>query len=305
MMAKTNNPATTIYPVLGSSLDLWFLRVSGHGLGNCFYTYFHAVALAEKHGAKVIAPPWFCLKIGPLLRRSASKRLYWRMFKPLAEDIRGIRKFVTLLRSYRGRRIIKIGDSTDPVPVGGALNLIVSDRFTFRGLHPYRTLIRQRLLGIVRDPVPENHGWGTGNYIAVHVRLGDFAAVTDPAVISRGDPNLQIPLSWYGTLITALRKRYSEKLIYVFSDGNEPQLQPLLELGAVFYRSGSDMTDLLAMAGASILVGSNSTYSRWAAFLGDMPSIWLKTSKQAEKPSGPETPMLFFALDAHEPALWP
>jgi hypothetical protein len=58
------------------------------------------------------------------------------------------------------------------------------------------------------------------------------------------------------------------------------------------------------MAGASILVGSNSTYSRWAAFLGNMPSIWLKTSVEAEKPSADETPILYTSLDCTEPALW-
>src|ERR1700690_1725111 len=98
-MTNPSGPPTVIYPVLGSSVDLWFVRISGHGLGNCFYTYFHAVALADKHGAALIAPPWFCLKIGPLLRGSASKRLYWRMFTPFAGDIRGIRKLLTLLLS--------------------------------------------------------------------------------------------------------------------------------------------------------------------------------------------------------------
>jgi hypothetical protein len=304
-MTNPSRESTVIYPVLGSSLDLWFVRISGHGLGNCFYTYFHAVALAEKHGATLVAPPWFCLKIGPLLRGSASKRLYWRMFKPFAADIRGIRKFRTLLLSYRKRQVVKVGNVTEPALVAGATNFVVSDQFTFRGLHPHRALIRERLLGIVKDRVPESHDWGSGNYIAVHVRLGDFAAVADTARINRGEPNLQIPLSWYITLIAALRKRYADKEIYLFSDGGEGQLKPLIELGAKLYRSGSDMTDLLAMAGASVLVGSNSTYSRWAAFLGDMPTIWLKTSAQAEKPSAAETPILFIPLDAQEPALWP
>ena len=80
---------------------------------------------------------------------------------------------------------------------------------------------------------------------------------------------------------------------------------PLLEMGATLYRSGSDMTDLLAMSGASILVGSNSTYSRWAVFLGDMPSIWVKREVQEEKPSGAETPILYVPIDATDPALWP
>jgi len=91
----------------------------------------------------------------------------------------------------------------------------------------------------------------------------------------------------------------------VFSDGKEQDLQPLLELGAVLYQYGSDITDLLAMAGAAIVVGSNSTYSRWAVFLGNMPSIWLQRQGGTEKPSATDTPILYVPIDDAEPLLWP
>jgi hypothetical protein len=303
-MFKTDNTSTVVYPVLGSKFDLWFLRVSGHGLGNCFYTYFHAVALAEMCGASVVAPPWFSLKIGPLLRGESSKRLYWRMFKPFAGELHGLRKLFTLLWSYRKRVTLAIGGSQEPVVVKGTVNFVASSKFSFLGLHAHRSVIRQRMLGIVNDPIPANHCWGSGGYIAVHVRLGDFAEVADRALVNSGEPNVRIPLTWYINLTRALRKRYTDKSIYIFSDGDDKTLRPLLDLGAKSYRSGSDMTDLLAMSGASILVGSNSTYSRWAAFLGDMPSIWLKTTLAAEKPSAPNTPILYVPLDSIEPALW-
>jgi Glycosyl transferase family 11 len=303
-MVKADDRSTVVYPVLGSNIDLWFMRVAGHGLGNCFYTYFHAVALAEKHGAAVVAPPWFSLKIGPLLRGQHSKRLYWRMFRPFAGEIHGVKKLLTLMGSYRKRVILKVGESTEPVVVKGALNFIVSGKFTFLGLHAHRSVIRERLLGTVNDPVPADHRWGKGSYIAVHIRLGDFAEVADQSLIDNAQPNLRIPMSWYMNLTRALRKRYSDTPIYIFSDGEEKMLTPILDLGAKLYRTGSDMTDLLAMSGASILVGSNSTYSRWAAFLGNMPSIWLKTLVDVEKPSAPETPILYVSLDCIEPVLW-
>jgi hypothetical protein len=225
------------------------------------------------------------------------------MFKPFAGEIHGVTKLLMLLRAYRRRVTLKIGESTEPVVVKDNLNFLVSTRFTFHGLHAHRTVIRERIMGIVNDPVPENHRWGSGDYIAVHVRLGDFA-VADPALIDRGEPNLRIPMAWYVNLLSALRKRCRDRSIYIFSDGDEKTLQPLLDQGAKLYRSGSDMTDLLAMSGASILVGSNSTYSRWAAFLGNMPSIWLKTTADVEKPTAPETPILYVPLDTVEPALW-
>ena len=303
-MVRTLDRSTIVYPVLGSNADLWFMRVAGHGLGNCFYTYFHAVALAERYGATVVAPAWFTLKLGPLLRGEGSKRLYWRMFKPFAGEIHGSRKLFTLLRSYPRRTILRVGESVEPVVVRGALNCIVSSKFTFEGLHALRSLIRERILGTANDPVPTDHRWGEGGYIAVHIRLGDFAEAVDHRLVSSGQPNLRIPMTWYLSLVRALRKRYSDKDIYIFSDGDERMLRPLLDQGAKLYRTGSDMTDLLAMSGASVLVGSNSTYSRWAAFLGNMPSIWLKTTAHVEKPTAAETPIMYVPLDAGEPALW-
>ncbi len=294
---------TLVYPVLGGNWDLAFVRVSGHGLGNCFYTYFHAVALAEKSEARLVAPPWLCLKIGPLLRGSASKRLYWRMFKPFDGDLHGLAKVFALLRSYRRRSTLIVGGPSEPVVARGTLNCVVSDQFTFVGLHPHRSKIRERLIGIMRDPIPNNHRWGNGDYVAMHVRMGDFAKVTDLKRIERGEPNLRIPLGWYLNLIAVLRKRYPNKAIYLFSDGDEAALRSLLDQGVTLYRSGSDVTDLLMMAGASILVGSNSTYSRWAAFLGNMPSIWLKTKTVMEKPSDRASPVSYVGLEDTNPTL--
>lgn len=292
-----------MYPLLGSSLDLGVARVAGHGLGNCFYTYFHAAVLAQRSSARLIAPPWFSVKMGPVLRGSTSRRFYWRMFGPLDGDLSGVQKVNALL--FRRPRVVHQVDGTsEPILVPGALNLVASTRFTFMGLHSHRQMIRERLLGIVKDPVPTGHGWGRAPYIAVHVRLDDFFPAVDPKRILSGESNLQIPMSWYLSIIDALRRRFGDREIRIFSDGTEEQLEPLLKLGARLYRSGSDMTDLLAMSGASLLVGSNSTYSRWAAFLGDMPSIWLKTSKPGEQPTNPQTPVLYIALDDSRPTLW-
>jgi len=135
--------------------------------------------------------------------------------------------------------------------------------------------------------------------------MGEFAATTDPKLITSEKANVRIPLSWYVNVVKALCKRWPDRRIYVFSDGKEQELRPLLELGATLYQSGSDITDLLAMAGASIVVGSNSTYSRWAVFLGNMPSIWLKRQVDAEKPSAEGTPILHVPIDDVEPVLWP
>jgi hypothetical protein len=292
--------------LLGSVHDLWFVRMSGSGLGNAFYNYFQAVALADRCDATVIVPPWFSVKIGPMLRGQSGKRFYLGMFKPYRGEMRGLRKLWVLLSRYRRRQVVEIDGCRPAALAKGMLNIVtVNNKFTFEGLYPHRDAIRQRILGIVNDPVPPGHCWGQGKFIAVHVRMGEFAQASDTKVITGGQSNVRIPLSWYVHLVKNLCARYPQMPVSIFSDGKERELAPLLESGATLYRSGSDMTDLLAMSSASILVGSNSTYSRWAAFLGDMPSIWVKRELQEEKPSGPDTPILYVPIDATDPPLWP
>jgi hypothetical protein len=304
-MSKKGQSTTLVYPALGSVYDLWFLRISGSGIGNAFYNYFQAVVLADQCDAMVIVPPWFSLKIGPMLRGQSGKRFYLGMFKPYPGEIRGLRKLGVLLSRYRTRKIVEIDGCRPTALAKGMLNIVtMNNKFTFEGLHPHRDAIRHRILGIVNDPVPPEHTWGGGKFIAVHVRMGEFAQVSDLKLLTGGQTNVRIPLSWYAHLVLKLRALYPQMPVLIFSDGKESELAPLLESGAALYRSGSDMTDLLAMSSASILVGSNSTYSRWAAFLGDMPSIWIKREVQEEKPSSPNTPILYVPVDATDPALW-
>jgi hypothetical protein len=158
-------------------------------------------------------------------------------------------------------------------------------------------MIRDRLLSIIDDRIPAEHSWGRSGFVAVHVRLGDFVAPLDTKSLLSGKANVRIPLEWYVKVVRELRAANPTRDIYIFSDGKDEELAPLLNLGAKPYRSGSDIQDLLALSSASMLVGSNSTYSKWAAFLGDMPSIWVKKLVAEEKPSAAETPLLHVSVD--------
>jgi len=298
-------PITLFYPSLGSVRDLWFVRLSGAGLGNGFFSYFHAVVLAQKHHGVVITPPWFALKLGPILRGEKSKRFYWRMFKPYPGEIAGVKKLMALLRGFPSRHVVEVAYDKESRVAGGLLNIVHCPKFTFQGLHEHRDTIRRRLLGIINDTVPAGHVWGKAPFIAVHVRLGDFRTVRNVEEIRSGVANSRIPLSWYVNVVRALRLRYPDMPVRIFSDGRDAELEAILSLGASVYRTGSDILDLLAMASASIFVGSNnSTYSRWAVLLGNMPSIWLDSESRGEQPSSPDTPILFIPLETREPVLW-
>ena len=63
--------------------------------------------------------------------------------------------------------------------------------------------------------------------------------------------------------------------------------------GVKLRRESSDIADLLALSQARLLIGSNSTFSRWAAFFGNMPSIWLRTERVIERPTSEEVPIVY------------
>jgi hypothetical protein len=309
-MSSRERSNTTVYPYFEGRHNFWFARLGGSGLGNCFYPYFHAYVLSLRNQASLVAPPWFSFKLGPLLRGEPSKRFYWRMFRTLPGDTHGVAKLFTLLRGYPRHALVDIDGISEPALVSGALNVVVSSAWTFNGLHQYRDAIRERMLAIVRETVPAGHRWGQGGFIGMHVRLSDFLKIPDPQAIARRPTGTRIPLQWYMAVARALRKRYPDMPIMVFSDGQVEELQPLLDLGTQLYRSGSDVIDLLAMAGASMLVGSNSTYSRWAGFLGNMPSIWLAGARIDREPPNEriveaDVPVQYVPIDATEVTLSP
>lgn len=282
-----------VYPMLDAQRDLGVFRVAGAGIGNSLIAYFHAWNHARETGAALIQPAWISMKLGPLLRGERSKRFYIGLFRPAFDEVSGWRKLAALRHALRG--------GWKPVPIGapataktnGAITLVYCRDYTFEPLKPWREAIRARLLDITVPPLPLENGFGNGSYIAAHVRLGDFAVAKPGEVQSGATANLRIPLDWYEGVLRRLRSEFPEYPIHVFSDGKEEELAQILGIeGVSIRREDDDIGDLMALAGARLLVGSQSTYSRWAAFLGNMPSIWLETAQQGERFTDADVPFL-------------
>ena len=85
-----------------------------------------------------------------------------------------------------------------------------------------------------------------------------------------------MPLQWYVNIVKNVRKELgSDILVNVFSDGTDEDLAEILKLPNVrrcFY--GSAIADMLALSESPLLIGSGSTFSMWASYLGRMPVIW-------------------------------
>jgi hypothetical protein len=287
-----------VYPSLPGGPDYGIIRIAGAGIGNCLYVYFHAVVMARQANGRIIAPTWSSVKIGPLLRMERSLRRYGTMFRAHPDEVHGPMKAMRLASLWSGHTRLQLGTGQQLSVAPNGLTIIQATEFSFDGLHQHRSMIRNRLLEILVAPPAAPPNWGAGNYAAVHIRLGDFAPEQPDQIITGRVANMRISLTWYERVIRRVRSIFPDLPVHIFSDGREQELAELLAVPGVSLRQEpTDIADLLALAQAKLLIGSNSTFSRWAAFLGDMPSIWLKTKLLPEQPTSDRTTILYVADD--------
>jgi hypothetical protein len=120
--------------------------------------------------------------------------------------------------------------------------------------------------------------------VAMHVRLGDFV----PAVAVdeyRRVANASLPIEWFCNVATSLREHFAEDWqLLLITDGTPEQLAPLTTAFACVTTTDmtdNDCSDILALAGADLLVCSASTFSSLGAFLSDSPYLWFAPSLHA------------------------
>ena len=252
------------YPKL-SEYDLGFVRLGGAGLGNILFAWARAAVFARDYDCQMIWPTWPSIKLGPYLRREADKRFYGDLFRNDHTAIGGLKKMKKLLTCSRIKEAQKQS-------VGCEDETIVE--FTgFEGcfeelLYEY-TFIREL---IVANLHPKNRRALEGDCsraLGVHVRLGDFGRVTaQEAAAGRHDSAL--PIDWYVDMVFRVRACAGVEIpVYVFSDGTDQELAPLLELAQVERKTyGTSIGDILGLSRFPLLIASGSSFSMWARYLG-------------------------------------
>lgn len=286
-----------IYPSLPAGHDFGLVRIVGAGIGNCLYAYFHAVVMAQESCCPIIAPTWRSLRIGPLLRQERSLRRYGKMFRAHPDEIDGLMKAIWLILLWPTHRRVRVCPGQTAHAIPRRLTIVEAREFTFSGLHGHRDMIRGRLLEILSTPPAETPRWGTADFAAVHIRLGDFAKAKSDNLRRSFRDGERIPLVWYERAIRRVRCVFPDLPVQIFSDGHDHELAELTAIDGVSLRRGpNDVSDLLSLAQARLLIGSNSTFARWAAFLGNMPSIWPETQAR-EQPTSDTTPILYVSDD--------
>lgn len=243
-----NSRSMYVYPKLPSAgRTTSFVRFSGSGLANCLFVYARAIQYSYHTGAVIITPTWFNISIGPYLRKQSDKRHYCGLFKS-ENEIKGIRKW-WILQFHKKQ--IKIEEG-----LGNYFGDLLNDasyiaKYIERHIEP-------NLLCSV-------NAFNFINCVAVHIRLGDYPE------------KVRTPISWYKQKIEDLKKTNSRYKFCIFSDGKDTELMELTSMQGVqrvFF--GNAIADIIAISRCCYLIGSDSTFSGWGAFLGQVPCCFYR-----------------------------
>lgn len=250
------------------------------GLGNKLFPWARAVVYQHQFGGKMIAPNWVnVFKIGPYLRQEKDKRHYFNVFNNKGY-IKGIKKQYLLLLYKKlpeealHNKTIAVDDQDNKIIefknfVGSGVKPY------FEGLHGYSELLINELQRITRKRlIPQK---SKTSFIGVHIRMGDFSVPKDLDEIRKANAlYYRLPLEWYINAIQQIRLQLKRDIeVLIFSDGSTKDLAQVLNLPNVrLIQGNAAITDLLMLSQASCIIASGSTFSMWAAFLGQKPSVW-------------------------------
>lgn len=233
-------------------------RMGRAGLGNELFPALRAAEIAADLDGTLVAPRWFQLRVGPTLRGERDKRQYWRLFRPPTVEQRLLRQ--------RAEWRLRSGHHTDQEIVEVSGRNEYYRPFTRSGGWHREVLVRWARDGVLG---PKRHG----PYVSVHVRLGDFRRA-EAGARSIDSNNTSTPLPWYVEAVRALRAAGIDLPVVVSSDGEDAELESLLDMPGVA-RSGARnaLDEIVLLSHASGLLGSRSTFTSWGAFLGSVPTI--------------------------------
>jgi hypothetical protein len=239
-----------------------------------------AFVCAKQNGFPMLAPQWFQLRLGALLRAEPVKRFYFSEFTNKGY-IGGWRRWLILRRARRipetELQKLKHNESNAQVQV---IEFEGLDDY-FKGLISHKQLILAELMRIANPKAGLRANRIEEPFIAVHIRRGDQ---TRQQKIPLSKIVQYTPIEWFVAAIKALRTdpRWETQPIKVFSDGSRDELKEVLDLpDCELVTTKKAIGDILAMARSNLLLASGySTFSMWASFLGEMHTLYAPSKMQ-------------------------
>lgn len=234
-----------VYPAL-SGRDFSFFRLGGPGLANCMYVAARAYVRSKELNCELFRPTWERLGIGQWIRREKDKRFYVGLFK--GESLWAtIRRFWLSRFSSKVEKIEGLGDYFD-------------------SLIDHRGEIRSYFENCIEPEAIKNVPDSLSQVIGLHARMGDYPT------------EFRVPVSWYVDMVQRIRAVLGREVeVKIFSDGTDDELKELLSLPNVHRMfCGNALADIVALSRCGLILGSDSTFSGWAAFLGEVSTIFYR-----------------------------
>jgi len=255
-----------------SAIDLGLFRSPGPGLGNLMFPIARALFGQTRHGGEFVYPTMRQVKLGPFLRFERDKRTYGGVLQP-----RSAREWQAWFAARRRRAVDE--HEFDGTQTGVTVRYAGIGR-CFHDLDGPSELMRDWLVRNMRGrPSAERFD------IGIHVRLGDFvhANSAGDAGTQNGD-NVRLSMEWYREAFEQARRILGVETpsVVLFTDSDPERVARDLGLREVAAdRSQNALAAMLRLAQARLLVTSRSTFSMWAAYLGNAPAIWDRTYDRA------------------------
>jgi Glycosyl transferase family 11 len=252
------------------------------GLGNMLLIWARAVLFAKVNNLPVVAPTWGKITVGPYLRGERDKRNYGNLF--YNKDY--LSKFNYFLASLKKKHI-----HYNPIISEIELSNLESEEVDchlfifnqlphwsdfFVDLKEHQPIIKDKLLVSIRPSVLAAISDRPTPQIGLHIRMGDFRVLKLEDDFTKLG-GVRTPFSWFIRVIDAIREIAGYDVpVTMFSDGNDYELSDLLKLPKVFRASAaSALSDMLTLSRSKLLIASSgSTFSAWASYLGQCPTIW-------------------------------
>lgn len=252
------------------------------GLGNMLLIWARAVLFSKVNNIPVVAPTWGKITIGPYLRGERDKRNYGNLFSN--KDY--LPKFNYFLASLKKKHIhynpvISKIELSNLEPQEVDCHLFIFNQLPhwsdfFVDLKEYQPTIKDKLFSSIHPSLLTNISSRITPHIGLHIRMGDFRILKSEEDFPKFG-GVRTPFSWFIRVIDAIREIAGYDVpVTIFSDGHDYELSELLELPQIFRAStASALSDMLTLSRSQLLIASSgSTFSYWASYLGQCPTIY-------------------------------
>lgn len=208
-----------------------------------------------------------------MLRGESDLKFYTNLFRKNKTYIGGMRKLLVQgLKKIAEPKEIGVF-KRDNIP-DNSLIVFSGTRGYFQKLNGWDQFLKKEICAITRERWLAEVRKIPSVPIGIHIRRGDFLEPKSyQDFFTRGA--LKTPVSWFIESLVSIRNIAGFKEAYICSDGAENEFKDLLSFpGVHLLRTGSAIGDLLSLSKARLLLASGgSSFSAWASFFGQMPTL--------------------------------